>query len=231
MKSAGFDNAFGNSSQSYVGDVLRIACPEPAFIIRAEIPYYVGNNLHHGTDWIVSDVTGHLFIECKTKRLRLDAKTRSDTEALGRDISVLAKAIAQHYRNIKDALDGKTDWLPDGLPIYPLILTIEDWFIFSPHVDRLLNSELKRLLGEAKLDLSLLEQMPFTIASAHEFETAIQIVAEIGISKVMVPKSQGEHRTWGLLAFLQATFASEITRVNWALFGEDLRELMPAAPG
>jgi hypothetical protein len=68
------------------------------------------------------------------------------------------------------------------------------------------------------LHLSLLEQMPFTIASAHEFETAIQIVAEIGISKVMAAKSQGEYRTWGLVAFLQATFASEITRVNWAGF-------------
>ena len=120
VKAAGFDNPFGNSFQTYIGDVLKAACPAPPFSIRPERPYYVGGNLHHGTDWVISDNGGHLFIECKTKRLRLDAKTRCDSEALEKDVAVLAKAIAQHYRNIKDAIDAKTDWTPDDQPIYPL---------------------------------------------------------------------------------------------------------------
>jgi hypothetical protein len=101
-------------------------------------------------DWVISDNGGHNFIECKTKRLLLDAKTRCDTESLEKDVVVLAKAIAQHYRNIKDAIDAKTDWTPDDRPIYPLILTMEDWFIFSPHIDDLLNSHVNDCL--AKLD-------------------------------------------------------------------------------
>ena len=53
----------------------------------------------HGVDWVLSDSKGHLFIECKTKRLTLDAKTLSDSVALDRDLDVMAKAVVQHYRN------------------------------------------------------------------------------------------------------------------------------------
>lgn len=226
VNAAGFQNPFGNSFQAYIGAVLEVACPQPPFSIVPEKPYYVGGNLHHGADWIVSDGGGHIFIECKTKRLRLDAKTRSDTKALEEDIAVLAKAIAQHYRNISEAVAGKTDWSPDGLPIYPLILTMEDWFIFSPQVDQMLNSEVKRLLCKDGLDLSLLDEMPFTIASAHEFEIGIQIIAEVGIAKVMAIKTRGEHRTWGLVAVLASAYSNEIKRVNWALFGDDLQRLV-----
>ncbi len=226
VKAVGFDNPFGNSFQTYIGDVLKAACLAPPFSVRPEKPYYVGDNLHHGTDWVVSDNGGHLFIECKTKRLRLDAKTRCDTESLQKDVVVLAKAIAQHYRNVKDAIDAKTDWTPDDRPIYPLILTMEDWFIFSPHVDELLNSQVKRLLGEAGFDLSLLDEMPYAIASAHEFEIAIQIIGEVGIAKVMGLKTKGHHRTWGLAAVLADAFGDELKRINWALFGDDLTRLL-----
>ena len=226
VKAAGFDNPFGNSFQTYIGGVLKAACPAPPFSVRPEKPYFVGGNLHHGTDWVVSDSGGHLFIECKTKRLRLDAKTRCDAESLQKDVAVLAKAIAQHYRNIRDAIDAKTDWTPDDRPIYSLILTMEDWFIFSPHIDDLLNSHVKRLLGEARFDLSLLDEMPFTIASAHEFEIAIQIIGEMGIAKVMALKTKGHHRTWVLTAVLAEAFGDELKRINWALFGDDLTRLL-----
>ncbi len=158
--------------------------------------------------------------------MRLDAKTRCDTESLQKDVAVLARAIAQHYRNVKDAIDAKTDWTPDDRPIYPLILTMEDWFIFSPHIDDLLNSQVKRLLGEAGFDLSLLDEMPFTITSAHEFEIAIQIIGEVGIAKVMALKTKGHHRTWGLAAVLAEAFGDELKQINWALFGDDLTRLL-----
>ena len=70
---------------------------------------------------LFSDETGHLFIECKTKRMRLDAKTRADAIALEKDISALADAVVQNYRNIQDCLDGRTDWVPDDRPAFALI--------------------------------------------------------------------------------------------------------------
>jgi hypothetical protein len=102
--------------------------------ILSREPYVVRGQTFHGADWILSDQTGHVFIEAKTKRLTVNARVSSDMAALEKDLKVLAAAVAQHYRNIQDAVDGKTEWANDGLPIYPLIVTLEDWYIFSPRV-------------------------------------------------------------------------------------------------
>jgi extradiol dioxygenase family protein len=104
----------------------------------SEEPYLIAGQTLHGVDWVLSDSTGHLFIESKTKRLTINAKTLSDTASLDKDLSVMAMAVVQHYRNIRDAQDGRTKWADDGLPIFPLILTLEDWFIFSPRINEML---------------------------------------------------------------------------------------------
>jgi hypothetical protein len=79
-----FDNAFGDSFQVYIGEVIEFACKPPRFTILPEEPYYNGSNKFHGVDWVVSDDTGHLFIEAKTKRLTLGAKILSAGGALTR---------------------------------------------------------------------------------------------------------------------------------------------------
>jgi hypothetical protein len=140
VKSADFDNPFGNSFQSYIGEVVRAFCKPPSFSVLAEEPYNVGKKKLDGVDWVVSDKTGHIFIECKTKRLTIRAKTLADAVALDKDLVVMAEAIVQHYKNIRHALGGESKWQPDVLPIYPLILTLEDWFIFSPRVDTMLKN-------------------------------------------------------------------------------------------
>src|SRR5262249_44366048 len=155
---------------------------------------YVGSKKFHGVDWVLSDDTGHLFIEAKTKRLTLGAKIRSVNDDLDRNLITMATAVAQHYQNILRALDVKTKWKPDGLPIYPLLLTLEDWFIFSPRVTEILNSHVQRLLTERGVSVNVMSEMPFTIASAHEFETASQVIAHVGITAVMGKKTSGEHR-------------------------------------
>jgi hypothetical protein len=82
VKAADFDNPFGNSFQAYVGEIVRATCKPPRFSLLAEEPYLVGSRKMHGVDWILSDATGHLFIESKTKRLTVGAKTLGDPAAL-----------------------------------------------------------------------------------------------------------------------------------------------------
>src|SRR6185437_9978247 len=77
VRSSDFDNPYGNAFQAYVGDVIEKVFPTPGFTIFAEKPYRVGNRKMHGIDWVVSDGTGHVPIESKTKRLTLNAKTMS----------------------------------------------------------------------------------------------------------------------------------------------------------
>lgn len=230
VKSAGFDNRFGSSFQAYVGDVIRATCQPPRFLVRAEEPYYVGTNKMHGVDWVLSDNTGHLFIESKTKRLTMSAKTLSDAVALEKDLVVMATAIVQHYRNIRDALDGKTKWIPDGLPIYPIILTLEDWFIFSPRIDEILNLHISRLLADAGIPHQVLAEMPFTVASAHEFEIASQIIAQVDISSVMSEKTAEDQRSWSLLPFITSKFSNEMRSINRHLFEDEWGQLTPTKP-
>jgi hypothetical protein len=184
----------------------------------------------HGVDWILSDSTGHVFIESKTKRLTVDAKTRSDAVALEKDLGVMATAVIQHYGNIRDALDGKTTWVPDGLPIYPLVLTLEDWFIFSPRVDEMLNRHVCRLLAKASIPEQVLGEMPYTIASANEFEIASQIIAQVGITSLISKKMATGQRGWSLLPFITDNFREEMRRVNWRLFADDWARLWPDIP-
>jgi hypothetical protein len=222
-----FDNAFGESFEIYVGEVIGFACKPPRFAIMPEESYYIGSKKFHGVDWVLSDDTGHLFIEAKTKRLTLGAKIRSVNDDLDRDLVTMATAIVQHYQNILRALDGKTRWKPDGLPIYPLILTLEDWFIFSPSVVDILNNQVGRLLHERDVSEQVLTDMPFTIASAHEFEPTSQVIAQVGVDAVMSKKTSLEQRSWSLLQFMRGHFPDEMERVNWTVFEADWNQLLP----
>ncbi len=222
-----FDNAFGKSFEIYVGEVIEFTCKPPRFAIMPEESYYIGSKKFHGVDWVLSDDTGHLFIEAKTKRLTLGAKIRSVNDDLDRDLVTMATAIVQHYQNILRALDGKTRWKPDGLPIYPLILTLEDWFIFSPTVVNILNNQVGRLLHERDVSKQVLTDMPFTIVSAHEFEAASQVIAQVGVDALMSKKTSLEQRSWSLLQFMRGDFAGEMERVNWTIFEADWNQLSP----
>ena len=227
VKSPDFDNAFGDSFQVYVGEVIEFACKPPRFAILPEQPYYIGSNKFYGVDWVVSDDTGHLFVEAKAKRLTLGAKILSAGGALEKDLITMAKAIVQHYQNIRRALDGTTHWQPDGRPIYPIILTLEDWFIFSPRITEALKNHVVRLLGEDGIPERVLTDMPYTVASAHEFEVAIQIVSEVGIHRLMNEKTSSEERHWSLLPFIRERFANEMKTVNWTIFERDWNRLLP----
>lgn len=125
----GFQNPFGRAFERYVGEVLSLTCGGASFILREQKPYFIKKGKRHdGADWILSDASGHLFIEAKTKRLNLRSKTRLDDPTLESDLKILAEAITQNYCNIRDALAGITSWRPDSLPLYPLVLTLDDWY-------------------------------------------------------------------------------------------------------
>jgi hypothetical protein len=230
VRAADFDNPFGHSFQAYIGEVAKTFCTQPNFSVLCEEPYYVGKHKRHGTDWIISDKTGHIFIESKTKRLTVNAKTLADPVALDRDLAIMATAIVQHYRNITEALGGKTKWKPNRLPIYPMVLTLEDWFIFSPRVDEMLKRHVRRLLLESNQSEQILDEMPYTIASAYEFELTIQIIAQLDIFSVMSKKTAIDQRIWSLLPFVTNDFKEQMKNVKRFLFVDDWAKLMPEMP-
>jgi len=228
---ADFQNPYGNSFQAYIGELIKRVCKPPRFELLATKPYDVGGSPSHGVDWILSDDTGHIFIEAKTKRLTIKARMASEQDALDKDLGILADAIVQNYRNILDAVTGKTDWTPDARPIYSLILTLEDLFIFSPRVKKKLDDKILPALAAACIDPKVLQQMPWQLGSAHEFELASQVIAQVGIGPVMSARSS-EQQGWALVPALTKRFPDAMRKVNPRLFEEDFLALIPEArPG
>jgi hypothetical protein len=111
-----------------------------------------------------------------------------------------------------------------------MILTLEDWFIFSPRVDEMMKQHIYRMLAEAGIPSSILDDAPYTIASSHEFELAIQIVAKLDIFDVMNKKTAGEQRMWSLLPFIMSEFREHLKDVDRFLFVDDWKKLMPEMP-
>jgi len=232
IKAKGFDNLYGTAFQRYIGDFCSVSCPAPKFTLRAEQAYQVRKGERHdGIDWVLSDAGGHLFIECKTKRMSLGAKMLTAPNLLEKDLLALASAVVQTYKNTQDAINGRADWSTAALPVYPIVVTLDEWYLLGPLVREKLNEKILSLLNEAGMSPSLLTEMPFTIASVREFEFGVQVIAEVGVSHLMKLKTDPQHRSANLLPFLQTQFNLHLQRTKGALFAEEVRALVsePAA--
>jgi hypothetical protein len=221
----GFENAYGLSFQKYVGDALKEICPSPKFEIIDEEEYKVGKYRKDGVDWIVMDETANIFIECKAKRLRQDAKFVTDGDGLAAALDVMAGYIVQHYKNIQDALDGKTKWKRNNRPIFPIVITLENWRIFTPPIVGILTTQIKARLDRASIDHGCLESMPYTVASIEEFEIAAQVMAQVGILPFLGLKTDQTHREWALSPFSPGLFPDEVKQAHLRLFSDEWMKL------
>jgi hypothetical protein len=228
VNSDGFANAYGDAFQHYVGEVIAATLLPPRFQVIEECPYAETKaNLKHGADWIVSDGSGHLFVECKTKRLSLGAKNVTHPEAVAKDLAAMTQAIVQNYKNILDAKKGVTTWRPDNLPVYPLIVTLEDWHLFSTHLTARLREDVNQALVREDIEPNIVEQMPYTVTSVSELETALQVVATRGIGEVFSLKTERQHQDWCWIGFLHQYFVEEFGAAIVLLFPEDAQRLLP----
>jgi hypothetical protein len=172
--------------------------------VLGEAKYQIGKYRKDTVDWIVRDGDdAALFLECKTKRLTWTSKVDlADLSALEQDIRKLAGAVIQVYRTIKDYLENRYPQLPfsRGRIIYPVIVTLEDWYFFGQELPVRLDAAVNEIMVKSELPTNWLEEMPYSIMSADEFETAIGVLGMIGIhpfisGKVLDP--QLRHWTYG----------------------------------
>jgi hypothetical protein len=196
VNSVGFDIAFGTSFQKYIGEVLRAVFDQGNFTVFEEKEYEVGKDRHHGVDWILSGPDGNLFIECKTKRMKQAAKFSVGGPTLIGEMEIIADAIVQLYRNVQEAESGKSTWVPNGKPNFPLVITLEDWFIFGPLPQNLLIEAVASRMLKAGLDLALMDTMPYAVASAREFERFTGVVNEVGVKAFFSRKRDPAYSRW-----------------------------------
>lgn len=223
----GFNNPFGASFQAYLGEVLRETFPSSQFTIYEERQYKVGRDRKDGVDWILTDEEANLFIECKAKRMTVGAKSAIDPGIIGQQVDYLAKAVIQLYKNIADALAGHTHWPRNDSPIFPIVVTLEDWYLFGPSADLLAEGVRKRM-AEASLDLAWLDTMPYTVCSCEDFEDISPTIAEVGIHRFFNLKHSGDQQRW-MIQYLAKEHFNEVYQrtANRILFKKEWGQILP----
>lgn len=184
----GFSQKIGPSFQSYIGEVLSCSCS--ALSVIEESSYYKGKNRKDTTDWIIYDSDGIVFIECKVKRMSLKSKFEIDYSIEGgleNDLKILAKGIVQIYNTYQDYCDSLypgIEFEPKSKYFYPLIVTMENWYVnFNPVLKRKLDDYVLIEFYRLGLNQELINQHPYLIMASEEFESDIQLINHYGICK------------------------------------------------
>jgi hypothetical protein len=205
----GFGSAIGKAFECYVGKVTeRIA--DGAFELREEACW--GKPERRSVDWIVSDQSAAMFVECKLGRLDIASQTEIAPEPpFVAAIERLAGHVGQLYATLSEALKGGyPHWKPDGRPVHPIVVTFHEWFCFGPffykHLDKLVNADFEK----RGLDRALLERHPYSVCSIAEYEGLLTACRGASIDGVLSEKISPAHRQSLLRGFLAEHYPGSI---------------------
>lgn len=229
----GFENAFGEAFQWYVGQVIGRGTTREKTRLYPECEYRVGKDFKRTVDWILDQEGAALFIEAKTKRLRFEAKVEIVQEdVLPIELDKLAAMIVQVYKSIRDYRDGRyPNYAFDPQrKIYPMIITLEDWFLMGPKLVNEVKDDVSRRMEKEGIPLAYLKDMPFSVCSTHEFEQAVQVMDHAGILTVMQGKVDDSRQQWTLAAFLRDGF-QRLAKDTRFLFQEEFDAIGVTAIG
>ena len=217
-KKPGFDNAFGDAFQRYVGLVIERGTHPENTRFYPEAQYWVGKDSKKIVDWIVDQHGSAIFVEAKTKRLAHQAKVEIiNEEILPIELDKLAAMVVQTYKSIFDYKAGYYPHYPfdPSRKIYPVIVTLEDWFLIGPKLANKLKADVIRRLEQEALPIAIVDEMPYSVCAIHEFEQAIQVMDRAGIHTVMQRKIEKSRQEWTLAAFLRDGFQEHWDRVGF----------------
>ena len=190
-----FKDAYGKAFERYVGEFLRRVLPSN-YVVHQPEPYIVKKVRHLGVDWIVSNEQVNIFIECKTNRIPHRAKFSLESDSIFELASTLSSAVVQNYRNINEALAGKSKWSPNGLPSICLVVTLEDWMLFSPLVINELRNRVFAGLEKEGIRREVVDEIPYAIMSARELENSLAAIINLGPISYICGKNTPEFRDW-----------------------------------
>lgn len=218
-KESGFANAYGEAFGQYVGSILRKAFVPPSHEVIPEDTYRDGKNLKRTVDWVVWGGEVALFVEAKTKRLVAEAKSEILVpEVLSGELNKMAGIILQVYKSIMDYLGGlyPSDHYKKGWRVFPLIVTLEDWFLMGPKLIGELDKLVLEGLEQQGLPANMLSDMPYTLCSACELEQAAQVMNLSGIQAVIGGKTTDlRKRECALDVYLKSEFKNELSHVKF----------------
>jgi hypothetical protein len=199
-----FDRAWGPAFQEYVGEATSRAVAGGTVSVLGEERYGSKKAPKDSVDWIVADRTGTLFIECKASRMRLVGRIDLRTEqSIVEEIGRLAAFVLQTYRTLSDALASNyPHWKPNGQPVYPVVVTLDDWQAFGDKVHEGIQKALDDGIAGGAIDAALVDNHPFSVVKIGDLEAALKIMSGTGIGPFMSGKCEGEMRTWDFHSYM-----------------------------
>lgn len=208
-----FDQHFGLAFQNLVGEVIRAADAEGRLRLFGEERYGSRQRPRDSVDWIIQDDTATVFLECKASRLKARAKVDlHDTATIDGEVDRLAGFIVQVYATMADAIGGAyRQWRPNGSPVYPLVVTLDEWLPSGRSLIHRLEAKVREGLQARDLPPALLTDHPFSLCSLYEFEAAARAFSSAGVQAVMGAKTAGEENGWAMLPFLQNRFPRAVS--------------------
>jgi hypothetical protein len=220
----GFAAAYGDAFQLYVGEILSKVNFNGNFQVIAEERYKFKKEDKRSADWMITDSSANLFIECKTKRLRAQAKFSFDDSILAEDLTKLADGVTQLYKTIIHyKVDAYSRFKNNGKQIYPVLVTIEDWMIFGPKIYNILDQKIQSNLSKLNIPADILNEMPYTVCSVDELEIAMHVINRHSIAEVMEGKKN--KRLWTLHGFLSSDYPADFSD-SGLLFPDDFNSLL-----
>nr|AOH35461.1 hypothetical protein BGP89_03065 [Luteimonas sp. JM171] len=166
LSTKGFSTAFGQAVEDVSGQML--ASLRPKYAVQRPEKEYIGGQRFDGTDWIVSAEDGIAYVECKGKRLSLAGAVAEDLDELKGQLAILAEAVVQNYKNINRAMRRReTDGQVVG-QFYCIVITLEDWFLFSDITSKMLHEHVISKLADAQLSSQLLDTVPYRVLGFEE---------------------------------------------------------------
>lgn len=209
-----FDKAFGDAFQNFIGELLRLANKKLQII--PERIYEVPEK--RTVDWIAVDSNAILFIECKGKRLTLEAKiSLTNTDELYKQLDIMAGFIVQIYKTIIDYQNGKYPHLKydKTKPIYPILVTLEEWFLFGDKLIDVLNEKITSKLQLSNIPLSVLDSHPYTICSVEGLDLLIQISRTSSLNQILKNKnSNADIKKWHLETYLRSEYKKHLPKIK-----------------
>lgn len=218
--SKGFDHAFGNAFQDYIGAVIK------KLYTNGEVfPEAAYGKVNKTVDWLMVDGSAILFVECKTKRLTLGAKMELfNLKELDEELGKMADAIVQTYKTIADYKEGLYPQIKfdPNKKIFPLIITLENWFLYGdPLLEKLENLVVERL-KKFNLPIKLIKLYPYCVMSAETFEKFVLIANENNITAVLEEKLKDQDKKyWEIDNYLRSRFP-ELVKNTSCPFKEEL---------
>lgn len=194
-----FGHAFGISFQDYIEEISNVVIDKSRTKVIPEQKYKVGKNEKDGIDTILSQDDAAFFVEVKAKRMLARSKSQllSDS-AIDRDLNILADDIVQVYATVQDYKNNLyTNFAYNkDTKIFPLVVTLEDWFLIGEDSRELKNKVIKKL-EENDLPTNFLKETPYIICSCKNYEQLIQVLNKHSISEIMehwvAPEKEGHN--------------------------------------